>query len=55
MYTLSVIAGEGLELIRMSDDVDKLNFGMQELAIPTFYERLHREQGSRIKYCAFRL
>ena len=55
MYTLSVIAEEGLELIKMSDDVDKQDFGMEELAIPTYYERMHRDKGSRIKYCSFRI
>ena len=55
LYTLSVIVGEGLELVNISDDVDALDLGMQELDIPTYYERLHRDKGSRIKYCAFRL
>jgi tRNA (guanine-N7-)-methyltransferase len=54
LYTLEVIIEDDkCELLEISDNVDKWDLGMPELSIPTFYEQLHREQGSLIKYVRF--
>ena len=56
LYTLEVIASEDqCEMIAISDNVDVRNLDVEELSIPTFYERLHRKQGSLIKYVRFTL
>jgi tRNA (guanine-N7-)-methyltransferase len=54
LYTLETIASDdSCHLIEMSDNVHAHDLGMPELSIPTYYERLHRDQGSLIKYARF--
>ena len=51
MYSLEVIAGDATcELQDQVDDVYSLKTLPPELAIPTFYENVHREAGALIKY-----
>ena len=54
LFTLEqIVEDDSLELLEHTDDVDKDDLGMGELEIPTFYEKLHREKGARIKYARF--
>lgn len=54
LYTLEMIASDDTcQLLEISDNVHAYDLEMAELSIPTYYERLHREQGSLIKYVRF--
>jgi len=54
LSTLEVIAScEQCEIQQQVDDVDAFSSGQPELSIPTYYERVHRDAGARIKYLRF--
>lgn len=51
MYSLeSFYQQDGIEVLDVIDDVDHFGDVMPELTIPTYYERVHREKGAKIKY-----
>lgn len=54
LSTLEVLAGcDSCKIHQQIDDIDADSNHMQELSIPTYYERVHREAGARIKYACF--
>ena len=54
LYTLEVIAGDdNCSLLEQYDHVYNSHELSTELAIPTFYEKLHRDEGALIKYARF--
>jgi len=54
LSTIEVISGsDGCEIHEVIDDIDAHGTLLSELSIPTFYERVHREAGARIKYICF--
>ena len=54
LSTLEIIAGcDSCEIHQQMDDIDVHSGFMPELSIPTYYERVHREAGARIKYVCF--
>jgi tRNA (guanine-N7-)-methyltransferase len=54
LSTLEVIADCETCLIHQQiDDIDAHSQLMPELSIPTYYERVHRQAGARIKYVCF--
>ena len=56
LSTLEVLSEcESCVIHEQIDDIDAHEELMSELSIPTFYERVHREAGARIKYLCFSL
>ena len=54
LSTLEVLAErDTCEIHQRIDDIDTHAQLMPELSIPTYYERVHREAGARIKYVCF--
>jgi tRNA (guanine-N7-)-methyltransferase len=54
-FTLETLEQEGLVPELASPDIDSQPVPVDELAIPTYYERMHRDLGKPITYLQFRL
>ncbi len=55
-YTLEVLAEyPGAEIICQDEDIYAKPLPMPELELKTYYERMHLEEGKKIKYIRFRL
>lgn len=55
-YALGVLDGRGIELEDYVEDIYNVDKIVDEvLKIETYYERLHKNQGSKINYLAFKL
>ena len=55
-YTLEVLGKyPGAEILYQDDDIYAKPLPMPELELKTYYEKMHLEEGKKIKYVRFRL
>jgi tRNA (guanine-N7-)-methyltransferase len=57
LYEFSVdsVSSFGAQIECSVEDIDAGTLPVEELEIPTYYERMHRDLGKTIKYLRFRL